>query len=250
MAQAVGDIVNGMYDGSQTSARSAMERLRQYADIISPWAETVAARMVDDLVRHEARQWAAASRSDQTGRRQASQHTADSIKRGQKKQWYPLSRDISAGLRHQMQNTAIGQVARSIIEQNIQWMKSIPLHAADRIEEIQSQAIDAMIHGERPIALMEAILRTGDVAKSRARLIARTEIARATQALTQARATAIGSEGYIWRTAHDPDVRHSHAHMEGKFVRWENPPTLDGMTGHAGTLPNCRCYCDVVIPEN
>lgn len=220
MAQAVGDIVNGMYDGSQTSARRAMERLRQYADIISPWAETVATRMLNGVTHQE------------------------------EKQWRTLSRDISAGLRHQMQHSAIGQVARSMIEQNIQWMKSIPLHAADRIADIQSQAIDAMIHGERPIALMDAILRTGEVAKSRARLIARTEIARATQALTQARATAIGSEGYIWRTARDPDVRHSHAHMEGKFVRWENPPTLDGMTGHAGALPNCRCYCDVVIPEN
>lgn len=220
MAQAVGDIVNGTYDGSQTSARTAMMHLRQYADIINPWAKSVASKIFNDVARQE------------------------------EKQWRTLSRDISSGLRHQMQNTAIGQVARSMIEENIYWMKSVPLHAADRIADIQSRAIEAMSRGKRPTELMEAILRTGDVAKSRARLIARTEIARATQALTQARATAIGSEGYIWRTAHDPDVRHSHAHMEGKFVRWENPPTLDGMTGHAGTLPNCRCYCDVVIPEN
>jgi hypothetical protein len=28
--------------------------------------------------------------------------------------------------------------------------------------------------------------------------------------------------------------------MKDKFVRWDDPPTLDGMTGHAGCLPNCN----------
>lgn len=140
-------------------------------------------------------------------------------------------------------------VARNIVEENIKLMKSLPLHAADRVSGIHARAIEAMISGERSKDFAAEIFRSGDVARSRAKLIAVTEIGRATQALTQARATAIGSEGYIWRTAHDGDVRHSHAKMEGKFVRWGDPPTLDGMTGHAGALPNCRCYCEVVIPE-
>jgi len=80
-------------------------------------------------------------------------------------------------------------------------------------------------------------------------MIARTEIGRASTALTQARSLALGSTGYIWRTAEDGDVRHSHAEMEGKFVSWDRPPTLDGLTGHAGALPNCRCYCEVVLPH-
>ncbi|WP_265340329.1 phage minor head protein, partial [Salmonella enterica] len=86
-------------------------------------------------------------------------------------------------------------------------------------------------------------------AKSRADLIARTELGRATGALDQARALSIGSNGYIWRTAEDGDVRHSHREMEGKFVEWGRPPTLDGMTGHAGELPNCRCYKEIVFPN-
>ncbi|EFO4716945.1 phage head morphogenesis protein, partial [Escherichia coli] len=46
------------------------------------------------------------------------------------------------------------------------------------------------------------------------------------------------------------DVRHSHREMEGKFVEWGKPPTLDGMTGHAGELPNCRCYKEIVFPTS
>jgi hypothetical protein len=37
--------------------------------------------------------------------------------------------------------------------------------------------------------------------------------------------------------------------MKDKFVRWDNPPTLDGMTGHAGCLPNCKCWSEVQIPD-
>ncbi|MDP8858658.1 phage minor head protein [Serratia marcescens] len=219
MAQVVGDIVSTSYDGSDNSVILINTRLTRYAELIAPWAESVALKMFDAVARREATQW-----------RQ-------------------ISQEISAGLRVQMESTSAGQVARNIVEENIKLMKSLPLHAADRVSGIHARAIEAMISGERSKDFAAEIFRSGDVAWSRAKLIARTEIGRATQALTQARATAIGSEGYIWRTAHDGDVRHSHAKMEGKFVRWGDPPTLDGMTGHAGALPNCRCYCEVVIPE-
>jgi uncharacterized protein with gpF-like domain len=35
--------------------------------------------------------------------------------------------------------------------------------------------------------------------------------------------------------------------MDGQFVKWSEPPTLDGLTGHAGALPNCRCYPEPVV---
>jgi hypothetical protein len=37
--------------------------------------------------------------------------------------------------------------------------------------------------------------------------------------------------------------------MEGKFVKWDEPPILDKMQGHAGGFPNCRCWPDPEIPE-
>ncbi|WP_072096333.1 phage head morphogenesis protein [Yersinia frederiksenii] len=219
MARAVGDIVNGTYDGSNDSVALIQRHLSSYAEIITPWAEGVASSMFDAVNRKESEMW-----------RQA-------------------SRDISLELRDIMANSAVGQVARSIVEENIKLMKSLPLEAADRVSGIHDRAIEAMINGERSKDFAAEIFKSGDVAESRAKLIARTEIGRASTALTQARSLSVGSEGYIWRTAEDGDVRHSHAKMEGKFVAWTNPPTLDGMTGHAGALPNCRCYCEVVIPE-
>ncbi|QHM71287.1 hypothetical protein C7M51_01573 [Mixta intestinalis] len=211
-------IVTGSYDGSQSSADTIAAHLFDYSQTISDWAEMAGRRM---FLQVEDEEW---------------------------RQWRSVSEDISAGLRDVIGNTPIGQVAQDIVYRQIQLMKSLPLEAADRVRDIQSRAVQAVITGERPDALYEMIMQSGDVAASRARMIARTEIGRATGALTQARALAVGSEGYWWRIE-GAGTRDSHRKMKDKFVRWDNPPTLDGMTGHAGCLPNCKCYPDVQIPK-
>lgn len=169
------------------------------------------------------------------------------VEREEWNQWKSVSQQISEGLRDVVGNTPIGQVTQDIVYRQIQLMKSLPLEASDRVREIQQRAIQATINGERPDALYEMIMQSGDVAASRAKMIARTEIGRATGALTQARALSVGSEGYWWRIE-GAGTRPSHFKMRDKFVYWHNPPTLDGMTGHAGCLPNCKCHPEVHIP--
>jgi SPP1 gp7 family putative phage head morphogenesis protein len=194
-----------------------MERLDSYADVIDGWANKVATNFISDVMRHD------------------------------KRLWNEQSLEIGKGLRDLIDNASTGLVVQSLIDEQVKYIKSLPLQAADRVYDIQNRAIQAVVSGERPDTFAKEIASTGDVAASRAKLIARTETGRATTAIIQARAVAAGSVGYIWRTADDGDVRHSHAQMEGKFVLWSNPPTLDGMTGHAGCLPNCRCWCEVVF---
>ena len=91
-------------------------------------------------------------------------------------QWRSVSEEISAGLRDVISNTPVGMVAQDTVYRQIR-MKSLPLEAAGRVREIQERAIKAVIHGERPDQLYEMIMQSGDVAASRARMIARTEIA-------------------------------------------------------------------------
>lgn len=189
-----------------------------YAGIIDNWAEMVGKKM---FVQVEQEEWS---------------------------QWKSVSQDIAAGLRDVVGNTPVGAVAQDIVYRQIKLMKSLPLEAAERVRDIQSRALQAVINGERPEQLYDMIMQSGDVTAGRARMIARTEIGRATGALTQARALAVGSEGYWWRIE-GAGTRDSHRRMKDKFVRWDNPPTLDGMTGHAGCLPNCKCWSEVHIPE-
>lgn len=170
------------------------------------------------------------------------------VEREEWNQWRSVSEEISEGLRDVVGNTPVGFVAQDIVSRQVQLIKSLPLEAADRVRDIQARAMEAVINGERPDALYRMIMESGDVAESRAKMIARTEIGRATTALTQARAESIGSEGYWWEIE-GTGTRPSHKEMKGKFVRWDDPPTLDGMTGHCGALPNCKCWPRVKVPE-
>ncbi|EFG0068494.1 phage head morphogenesis protein [Escherichia coli] len=220
IARAVGDIVNGRYDGSNDSITEIIEALERYSEIITPWATKVAENFTADIVR----------KNDE--------------------QWRKHSKTISRKLRNLVNSAPPGQVMKSIVAEQVKYIKSLPLEAADRVYDIQNRAIEAVVTGGIAEHFAKEIAASGDIAKSRADLIARTELGRATGALDQARALAIGSNGYIWRTAEDGDVRHSHREMEGKFVEWGKPPTLDGMTGHAGEFPNCRCYKEIVFPTS
>ncbi|EPI9178128.1 phage minor head protein, partial [Yersinia enterocolitica] len=110
----------------------------------------------------------------------------DTINRKDEAMWRQASKGISLGLRDVMANTSVGMVAESIVREQIKLMKSLPLEAADRVHDIHGRAIEAMVNGERSKDFAAEIFKSGDVAQSRANLIARTEIGRASQALTQA----------------------------------------------------------------
>lgn len=104
--------------------------------------------------------------------------------------------------------------------------------------------------GKRASEVAAELARTEEVTASRATLIARTEIAKANATLTTARAQFVGATHYIWRTAEDADVRDSHAAMEGKIFRFDDPPYVEGEGNHGpGEIYNCRCYAEPIIPE-
>lgn len=154
---------------------------------------------------------------------------------------------MSRGLRREIQTAPTGELFQALLNEQVTLIKSLPLEAAQRVHELTIKGLE---DSTRASEIAKEIARSGEVAMSRANLIARTEVARTASTLTQSRAEHVGSEGYIWRTSDDSDVRHSHKQMNGKFVRWDSPPTLsDGTTTHAGQIYNCRCYPEPVLPE-
>ena len=55
-----------------------------------------------------------------------------------------------------------------------------------------------------------------------------------------------GVSGYIWHSNDDEKTRPSHMRMNGKFVPFNHPPTLDGITftNGPGSCCNCRCWAE------
>jgi SPP1 gp7 family putative phage head morphogenesis protein len=155
---------------------------------------------------------------------------------------------MSEGVRAEIRRASpVGKLLQRLQAEQVDLITSIPRDAAKRVHDLTLKNLES---SGRTSDIAKEIMRQGEVSKSKATLIARTEVARASSLLTEARAKTIGSEGYIWRTSLDQDVRKSHKKMEGKFVRWDKPPTLiDGTTTHAGQIYNCRCYPEPVIPD-
>lgn len=162
--------------------------------------------------------------------------------------WRKQSEDLGKALRQELTTAPTGVAAKELMDDQVHLITSLPTEAAKRVHQlVQMSQLDST----RAESIAQEILRTSDVTEARARLIARTEVARASSVLVQARAEYAGSEGYIWRTSKDARVRDSHAEMEGKYVRWNTPPLLsDGTRTHAGQIYNCRCFAEPVFPDH
>lgn len=219
MARQVGLIVKGFDpDILMRDPEPVLRALRKYSELLHPWARSVANLMLADVERRDLRMW------------------------------QDRSLEISRYMRAELEQAPTGQVYRDLMEGQVELITSLPLDAATRVHEL---AQEAMITGQRSSTIKEEILRTSKVSESKARLIARTEVARSAASFMEARATFAGSEGYIWRTSKDSDVRPLHKKMEGEYVRWSHPPKLEKSLDpyHAGCGPNCRCYAEPVLPD-
>lgn len=157
------------------------------------------------------------------------------------------SREMGKLLGKEIRNAPTGQIMQELQAEQVVLIKSLPLEASARVHEL---ATTALTTGQRFDTLIKEIQGLGDITRNRATLIARTEVARASSNMTQARAQYVGSEEYFWRTAGDADVRKSHRKMNGRRIRWDSPPEVDpGKFYHAGCFPNCRCYAEPILPD-
>lgn len=200
-----------------TNTSVLRELLDAYASTLAPWAERTARRMLLDV----------SDKSRQT--------------------WRILGNEISLGLKHELEEAPTGNVFRGLLQQQVGLITSIPREAAERVHKL---ATEALVSSTRYSALAEEIMRSGEVAKSRAILIARTETSRAATTFVQARAQYVGSTHFIWRTSRDGAVRPSHKALEGQTFRWDDPPECDpGHHALPGAIWNCRCWPEAVIPD-
>lgn len=226
VARVSGKIVESHVIGASLSDVQAMKKaLESYSKMIGPWATRQSTKMLEKV-----------SRSNKTA------YKKNSI-------------TMAKAMRENVAERAIGAEAMRLLNEQVKLIQSIPIDAGLRAQDI---AAKNFLEGRRAVPdesvvrqLEEEMGMSTEVAINRAKLIARTETAKANSAFVETRAKAVGSKGYIWRTTMDGAERKSHREMNGQFVEYDSPPTLsDGMTGHAGQFPNCRCYQEPVLPDD
>jgi len=139
-----------------------------------------------------------------------------------------------------------------LIQQNATLITSLPQSIAGAISKhIQSQ----QMQGVRSSDIIKQIAPYAQHMKQyQIQRLARTEVAKADTAITQARAEDIGANWYVWRNSMDARVRRSHRKMEHVLVSWNEPPSPEALVGEtsygnypAGGTFNCRCVALPII---
>ncbi len=215
IARHVDDIARGFNPASAAGQATMQAAMLRYGEAIRPWAEAEADRVVTEVAQSDARSWR------------------------------KLSAEIGRAVHREIETAPTGTVMHRLMQDQVELITSLPREAAERVHRI---ATEGLAKGMRAPELAAEILRTGEVTRSRADLIARTEVGRAATALTQARAVHVGSTHFIWRTSRDGDVRESHRKLDGLTFRWDDPPECDpGHRNLPGCIWNCRCYAEPLI---
>lgn len=64
------------------------------------------------------------------------------------RRWQQNSYEMSRDLKQLMSQSAVGHVIQSIIHKQITYIKSLPIEATDRVDDIQNRALDAVVNVE------------------------------------------------------------------------------------------------------
>lgn len=150
----------------------------------------------------------------------------------------------------------------SFINNNVNLIVNTRDSVISQIENIVNQGIN---QGLRHETIKKQILEGTNLqsgvfkkVKTRARLIARDQVSKLNGQLTQLRQNEIGVSQYYWNTSVDERVRPSHAAMEGKLCRWDDPTVYSSDGGktwqsrsslgavelHPGQDYQCRCWAE------
>ena len=150
------------------------------------------------------------------------------------------------------QSEALRVELGSWARENARLIKSIP---QDMLMQVEGIAQRGLRSGRSQRDIAADIRSRFEVTESRAKLIARDQVAKLNGDLTRSRQQAIGIDMYVWRDSDDSRVREDHSVMDGKLCRWDDPTVysddggeswrsrggIGGVQLHPGEDYQCRC---------
>lgn len=136
---------------------------------------------------------------------------------------------------------AFSVLLKQWVEDNVGLIKTLPQAT---LGNMRTAVLDGYMKGRTTGAIVKLIQKQYSIGRRRAQLIARDQIAKLNGQIAKKQQTDAGVEEYIWSTSGDSRVRESHAKLDGKRFRWDDPPIVDEKTGrrcHPMEDYQCRC---------
>jgi SPP1 gp7 family putative phage head morphogenesis protein len=181
-----------------------------------------------------------------------------SLKNEDIKEWEQHSERMSEEMKRELARANIKEAMDAFIRDNVKLITSLPLSAAERIQEIVRNNLTT---GTRAETVAKELSQTGIVTKSRAMLIARTETSKMVTNMVKARAEEIGLNWFVWKAtggySGDGRTRSAHRKMDNVLCTWNDPPNPEALFPDRKAKPygdylpgatfNCRCYAAPLI---
>lgn len=133
--------------------------------------------------------------------------------------------------------------------ENVSLIRSLTTTPLDEVERL---IVRGFASGERHEVMAKEIAQRFDVARSRARLIARDQVGKLNAQIGRDANKALGLNQFRWRSVRDKAVRPQHAEWDRKSK--DEPFSYDGTAGYRppelpGQAVQCRCYDEAVFDE-
>ena len=154
-------------------------------------------------------------------------------------------------------DTAVKAKLDEYIAKNVSLITSVK---NDYLNDVEKAIRESYLKNGRAENLATIIHERTGVSKSRARLIARDQTAKINAELDQERMQGLGVKLYIWCTAKDERVRHTHANMQGVLCRFDDDSVYSKDGGKTwikreadkpkckpGVDIQCRCFAKAII---
>lgn len=168
-----------------------------------------------------------------------------------------VKRSIGIDIKSIITQEDLGDLLQVANGRNASLIKSL---ADDTVKKVEQAVYQNSLQGNSVKTLRKQLVHEFGVSESRAKLIARDQMSKLNSDLTQARQTQAGVSMYEWLDSSDERVRHSHAEMDGKICKWDDPTvyraddgswkkrsSIGGVELHPGQDINCRCNAIGVV---
>lgn len=130
----------------------------------------------------------------------------------------------------------------------------------DFLNDVEKEIRKNYLENGRAENLATIIHERSNISKNRARLIARDQTLKLNSELDQERMQSLGVKLYIWKTAKDERVRHTHANMQDLVCRFDDDTvysqdggktwlkrTADMPKTKPGIEIQCRCFAKAIL---
>ena len=150
------------------------------------------------------------------------------------------------------------QALKKWIDDNVTKIKSIP---TDTLGSMREVILNGFARGETVSTITKAIQEEYNISKSKAKSLARDQLATLNSQITQLQQRDAGCSKYKWSASHDSRVRDCHRELDGQIFSWDDPPEMwyetksrgvvyTGRHCHPGEDYLCRCVAIPVFDYN